>query len=85
LPARCSTPRTERVERSLAGRDDLKRQFRYDLSETPEYLGRAVAALAADAQVMSMTGKVRFVADLAKEYGLTDVDGRQVPRFAPFG
>lgn len=77
--------RTERVERSLAGRDDLKRQFRYDLSETPEYLGRAVAALAADAQVMSTTGKVRFVADLAKEYGFTDVDGRQVPRFAPFG
>jgi hypothetical protein len=26
-----------------------------------------------------------FVADLAREYGFTDVDGRMVPRFKPFG
>jgi hypothetical protein len=77
--------RTERVELYLGGNEKLKRMLRYDLSETPEYLGRAVAALAADAQVMRKTGKVWFVADLAKEYGFTDVDGRQVPRFAPSG
>jgi NAD(P)-dependent dehydrogenase (short-subunit alcohol dehydrogenase family) len=77
--------RTERVEAALEGRDDLKRQFRYDLSETPEYLGRAVAALAADRKAIAKTGRVCFVADLANEYGFTDTDGRQVPRFAPVG
>jgi hypothetical protein len=44
-----------------------------------------VAGLAADPKVLEKTGKVRFVADLAREYGFTDVDGRVVPRFNPFG
>ncbi len=50
-------------------------------TESPRYLGRAVAALAADSNVMKKTGKVHRVGDLAREYGFTDVDGRQV---APF-
>jgi len=50
-------------------------------TESPRYLGRAVAALAADAQVMNKTGHVVRVADLASEYGFTDIDGRQVPPF----
>ena len=41
------------------------------------------AALAGDPQVMRRTGSVAFVADLALEYGFTDVDGRVVPRFDP--
>ena len=48
-------------------------------------LGRAVAALAADPKVMRHSGRIHFVADLAQEYGFTDVDGRAVPRFRPFG
>lgn len=75
--------RTERVQMHMTT-EKLKRMFRYDLSETPEYLGRAVAALTADRDVMAKTGRVHFVADLAKEYGFTDVDGRTIPRFAPF-
>ena len=34
---------------------------------------------------MRHSGRIHFVADLAQEYGFTDVDGRTVPRFKPFG
>jgi NAD(P)-dependent dehydrogenase (short-subunit alcohol dehydrogenase family) len=76
--------RTERVVRTLTT-EELKKQFGFDKSETTEYVGRAVAALAADSKVLSKSGKIHFVADLAREYGFTDTDGRQVPRFNPFG
>lgn len=44
-------------------------------SESPEFSGRAVVALAADPDSLRHSGKVRVVADLAREYGFTDVDG----------
>ena len=50
-------------------------------TESPRYLGRAVVALAADPRVLERTGQVLRVADLAREYGFTDVDGRQVEAF----
>jgi NAD(P)-dependent dehydrogenase (short-subunit alcohol dehydrogenase family) len=50
-------------------------------TESPRYLGRAVAALAADADVMRRSGEVLRVGDLARAYGFTDVDGRVVPPF----
>jgi len=45
-------------------------------SESPQFVGRAVAALAADPQVMDKTGKVLVAAALAQEYGFTDIDGK---------
>ena len=45
--------------------------------ETPAYTGRAVVALAADPNVMTRSGQVLTVGQLAPEYGFTDVDGRQ--------
>jgi NAD(P)-dependent dehydrogenase (short-subunit alcohol dehydrogenase family) len=45
-------------------------------SESPEFIGRAVVALAADPDVMRHTGKVLVAASLATEYGFTDVDGK---------
>src|SRR6185436_465938 len=45
-------------------------------SESPEFIGRAVAALAADPDVLRHTGKVLVAAALAKEYGFTDIDGK---------
>ena len=45
-------------------------------SESPEFIGRAVAALAADPDVLRYTGKVLVAAVIAKEYGFTDVDGK---------
>jgi NAD(P)-dependent dehydrogenase (short-subunit alcohol dehydrogenase family) len=51
----------------------------FDLSnsESPEFIGRAVAALAGDPDAMHRTGSVLVAAALAKEYGFTDIDGRQ--------
>jgi NAD(P)-dependent dehydrogenase (short-subunit alcohol dehydrogenase family) len=50
-------------------------------TESPRYLGRAVAALAADREVLTKTGAVLRVADLAAEYGFTDIDGRRPVAF----
>ncbi|QIS04790.1 SDR family NAD(P)-dependent oxidoreductase [Nocardia brasiliensis] len=53
----------------------------YDLAEaeTPRLSGRAVVALATDTGRRTRTGSAWRVADLAQDYGFTDVDGR-VPR-----
>jgi NAD(P)-dependent dehydrogenase (short-subunit alcohol dehydrogenase family) len=48
-------------------------------SESPEFIGRAVAALASDADVLRHTGKVLVAAGVAQEYGFTDIDGK-IPR-----
>ena len=55
--------------------DDLKQ------SETPYYVGRGIAALANDPNVMEKSGQVFRAGELAEEYGLTDVDGRYIPPF----
>lgn len=52
-------------------------------SETPYYVGRAVAALAADPRVMRKTGRALSSGWLARDYGFTDVDGRQPPGYYP--
>jgi|KBSMisStandDraft_5_1062788.scaffolds.fasta_scaffold10060_6 dehydrogenase/reductase SDR family member 1 len=46
-------------------------------SESPRFVGRAVAALASDPHVMARSGSVVVAAALAREYGFSDVDGRQ--------
>ena len=46
-------------------------------SESPQFIGRAVAGLAADKEVTGKTGRVVVAAELAREYGFTDVDGKQ--------
>ncbi|MGM9487347.1 SDR family oxidoreductase [Ideonella sp. YS5] len=50
-------------------------------TESPRYVGRAIAALAADENVLAKSGGVHRVGDLAAEYGFTDIDGRRVPPF----
>jgi NAD(P)-dependent dehydrogenase (short-subunit alcohol dehydrogenase family) len=57
--------------------EGAKKDPHFSASETPFYVGRAVAALAADPQVMTRSGRVFTSWDLAREYGFTDVDGRQ--------
>jgi NAD(P)-dependent dehydrogenase (short-subunit alcohol dehydrogenase family) len=44
-------------------------------SESPAYLGRAVAALAQDPDILEKSGRALATAPLAREYGFTDVDG----------
>jgi NAD(P)-dependent dehydrogenase (short-subunit alcohol dehydrogenase family) len=50
-------------------------------TESPEFLGRAVAALAADPNVLDKSGGVFTTPELAREYGFTDVDGTQMSPF----
>jgi NAD(P)-dependent dehydrogenase (short-subunit alcohol dehydrogenase family) len=45
-------------------------------SESPEFTGRAVAALAGDPKVMRLSGTVVVAASLARQYGFTDIDGK---------
>ena len=56
-------------------REGAKKDRHFIASETPFYVGRAVAALAADPAVSKKSGKAFSSWGLAKEYGLTDIDG----------
>ncbi|WP_094604007.1 3-oxoacyl-[acyl-carrier-protein] reductase FabG [Sporomusa silvacetica DSM 10669] len=46
-------------------------------SESPQFVGRCVAALANDENIMNETGKILITAEVAQHYGFTDVDGRR--------
>jgi NAD(P)-dependent dehydrogenase (short-subunit alcohol dehydrogenase family) len=50
-------------------------------AESAEFPGRAIAALAADPNVMSKSGGLFITPQLAREYGFTDIDGKQQSAF----
>ena len=56
-------------------RDGGKKDPHFLASESPLYVGRGIAALAADPAVKSKSGKVFASWTLAAEYGFTDEDG----------
>jgi NAD(P)-dependent dehydrogenase (short-subunit alcohol dehydrogenase family) len=58
-------------------RDATKVQPHFAISETPAFVGRAVAALAADPQRSRWNGKSLSSGELARVYGFTDLDGSQ--------
>jgi hypothetical protein len=58
-------------------RDAVKKDPYFAGSETPYYVGRAVAALAADAKIAAKTGGMFSSWELAEEYGFSDIDGQQ--------
>ena len=71
--------RTESVMRS-------KDFFDLTNSESPEFIGRAIAALAADKDVMRKSGSIQVAAQVALDYGFTDIDGKQpIPLTAETG
>ena len=51
----------------------------FDLSnsESPQFIGRAIAALAADPDRMQKSGQILVAAAVAQEYGIRDIDGKQ--------
>jgi NAD(P)-dependent dehydrogenase (short-subunit alcohol dehydrogenase family) len=51
-------------------------------THTPEYVGRAVAHLAADPEVLTLSGGGAQAATYAERYGFTDVDRRTIAPFA---
>lgn len=62
--------RTEKVMEAAAWLD-------LSNSESPEFIGRAVSALAQDPDVMKKSGQVLVAAALGEEYGFTDIDGKR--------
>ena len=56
-------------------RDAVKKNPDYAVSETPLYAGRAVAALAADPNIMKKSGRAFSTWGLSDEYGFVDADG----------
>ena len=57
--------------------DATKKQPHFAITETPHFVGRAVAALAADPDVARWNGQSLSSEQLAKVYGFTDIDGSQ--------
>jgi NAD(P)-dependent dehydrogenase (short-subunit alcohol dehydrogenase family) len=48
-------------------------------AESPQFTGIVIDALAKDPKLMDKTGQVLVGAELALEYGVTDIDGRNPP------
>ena len=62
--------RTEAVMRNA-------QYFDMSNSESPQFIGHVIAALARDTALMDKSGRVQVAAALAIEYGIADIDGRQ--------
>jgi NAD(P)-dependent dehydrogenase (short-subunit alcohol dehydrogenase family) len=79
------TPGFLRSERMLAlfgvteenWRDQVKRDPNFAESETPLYVGRGIAALAADPEHWRVSGRALTSWDLAERYDVEDADGRR--------
>ena len=68
---------TEDNWREVAVTNPEAKSFGFIASETPCFVGRAVAALAADPRVMEKSGGVYGSWTLSDEYGFTDIDGNR--------
>jgi NAD(P)-dependent dehydrogenase (short-subunit alcohol dehydrogenase family) len=58
-------------------REGGKKDSNFLESESPLFVGRAVAALAADPRVMNQTGQLLSSWEIARHYRFTDIDGRR--------
>jgi hypothetical protein len=56
--------------------------FDLEESESPQFIGRVVAALADEPGLMARSGRALVAAAIAAELGVTDIDGRQPRAFA---
>jgi NAD(P)-dependent dehydrogenase (short-subunit alcohol dehydrogenase family) len=72
---------TERAQENLARNPAMKEVTVTNpaVGCSPEYPGRVIAALAADRDVMKRTGGTFITAEIAADYGITDIDGRVIP------
>ncbi|HEX5725105.1 MAG TPA: SDR family NAD(P)-dependent oxidoreductase [Longimicrobiaceae bacterium] len=68
---------TEANWREAAEKNAQARGFGFEASETPCFVGRAVAALAADPAVARKSGGIYSSWDLSEEYGFSDVNGER--------
>jgi NAD(P)-dependent dehydrogenase (short-subunit alcohol dehydrogenase family) len=72
---------TERAERNLRRSPEMTKQTVTDpaVGCSPEFPGRVIAALAADPDMMQRSGGSFITAEVARDYGITDVDGAVIP------
>jgi NAD(P)-dependent dehydrogenase (short-subunit alcohol dehydrogenase family) len=72
---------TERAQRNLRRSPEMTKEAVTDPAGgcSPEFPGRVIAALAADPNVMKRSGGTFITAEVARDYGITDVDGKVVP------
>jgi NAD(P)-dependent dehydrogenase (short-subunit alcohol dehydrogenase family) len=68
---------TERLQRIIDSGPELG--YLTGIAESPEFTGHVIAALAADPDVLAVSGRTLIGAELARHYGITDRDGRQPP------
>jgi NAD(P)-dependent dehydrogenase (short-subunit alcohol dehydrogenase family) len=70
---------TERAERNLKTVPGMSTQLVSSAGVSVEFPGRVIAALAADPDVMKRSGGTFIAAELAQEYGVTDINGTTPP------
>lgn len=70
---------TERARENLVKVPGMAAQLNSAAGSSPEFPGRVIAALAADPDIMQRSGGTFIAAELARDYGITDVDGRVIP------
>ncbi|MET0269713.1 MAG: SDR family NAD(P)-dependent oxidoreductase [Sphingomonas sp.] len=70
---------TERATGNLRSVAGMASQLNARAGSSVEFPGRVIAALAADAGIMRRNGGTFISAELATEYGVTDIDGRVIP------
>ena len=70
---------TERAQENLKTVAGMASQLNSAVGSSVEFPGRVIATLAKDPNVMQRSGGTFINAELAQEYGITDVDGRSIP------
>jgi NAD(P)-dependent dehydrogenase (short-subunit alcohol dehydrogenase family) len=72
---------TERANRNIANNPAMKASIVTNplVGCSPEFPGRVIVALAADERVMRHSGGTFITAELAQQYGVTDIDGKIIP------
>lgn len=70
--------KTERSMAVLETQPDLYAEA-INTAESPQFTGIVIDAMAKDNNLMARSGKVWVGAELAQEYGITDIDGRNPP------
>jgi NAD(P)-dependent dehydrogenase (short-subunit alcohol dehydrogenase family) len=72
---------TERARRNIENNPAMKKLTVTNplIGCSPEFPGRVIAALANDPNLLQRSGGTFITAELAQEYGITDVDGKVIP------
>jgi NAD(P)-dependent dehydrogenase (short-subunit alcohol dehydrogenase family) len=70
---------TERAQENLKSVPGMAEQLNAAGGSSPEWVGRVISSLAKDADVMKRSGGTWINAELAAEYGVSDLDGRMIP------